>query len=191
MNTSVKSKVNRLGLIGQIVTVLLIISAVISLISGLQALSEYSRQAQESAVLIESADVVLEEVTVIPADDGARLSQIIGIGQLAGSLIVYGFLMWAAAGFRRCDSPFEDGVIRRMNVFAWVLLVFSVLVQIAYGLPDLIQILRMQPGSLYLAEAVSRMVLPSFPLAVALIVLFLVRVFRHGAALQREVDETL
>ena len=78
-----------------------------------------------------------------------------------------------------------------MNVFAWVLLVFSVLTQIAYALPELIQTVQMRLGSLYLLDALQRMILPSFSLAVALIVLFLVRVFRHGAALQREVDETL
>ena len=191
MNTSVKSKVNRLGRIGQIVTVLLIISAIISLVVQIDLMAECNRQMQGGIEVIESMGVEVEEVTVLPADDGARLSQIIGVGQLAGSLIVYGFLMWVAAGFRRCDSPFEEGVIRRMNVFAWVLLVFSVLTQIAYALPELIQTVQMRLGSLYLLDALQRMILPSFSLAVALFVLFLVRVFRHGAELQREVDETL
>ena len=59
--------------------------------------------------------------------------QIAMIVSAAFSVVVFVFLLLAADAFRRCDSPFEDRVIRRMNVFAWVLLanaLFNLLISI-------------------------------------------------------------
>jgi len=191
MNTLVKMKVNRLGRIGQIITVLLIISVVISLAVQVSALVEHIRILQGNAALLQPVEEGVEEVTIIPSDDGYMHSLIYGVAQLTGSLICYGFLMRVAAGFSRCDSPFEDGVIRRMSVFAWVLLIHSIVMQIAYGLPHLVEAMRDNVSNLYLLDALRNLLLPSFSLAVALFVMFLVRIFRHGAELQQEVDETL
>lgn len=219
MNTSTKTKINRLGLAGMILAIVLAALAIFNAFVTFDATFGALKNAESSAVdtvewtvtdtdadgsvinQSEGTDVYLNGSLT---DDPELLAQAVrqqrvlqtvqgvtyGIGALA-SIVAYVFLAFTADAFRRCDSPFEDRVIRRMNVFAWVLfasVLISVLGSVArMYLPDLIL------GS---GRAAVPLLIPSLlssfaPLVVPLIVLFLVRVFRHGAALQKESDETL
>ena len=260
MNTNVKTKINRLGLVGVIIAIVLVVSTVINFalvtrtgIRNFNASDADSYDTLEQSVL--SAIVAGEDTAVrIESDEGVRYDlsyfdgeevkpfsftkdgetyvidvptsestsfrftvedpnaalarahtkqvfryahQIAMIVSAAFSVVVFVFLLLAADAFRRCDSPFEDRVIRRMNVFAWVLLanaLFNLLISISIELYTRFAIEANIVGNLTsdgIVESVLYLVTPSFPLVVSLIVLFLVRVFRHGAALQRESDETL
>lgn len=187
MNTSIKTKVNRLGRAGQIIAILLIVSAVISSIfwtantvDTALRLIRYSKP--EGDVWIDASDS-FQNIYLLVTQITATLA-----GYL--SIVVYAFLLRTANGFRHCDSPFEDGVIRRMRVFAWGLLAVSALTMLLYNVPNLVVSLR-YPSALSVLDSISNLILPSFALSIALFVLFLVRIFRYGAQLQKESDETL
>lgn len=117
-----------------------------------------------------------------------------GLAYCAVYLVVFVFLKRLADGFRRCDSPFSDDVIHRMTVFAWVLLIGSV---VASGAEATVNSLiarsldlqfSLNPSGLNSGVDVSF----SFaPILVALLVMFLTMIFRYGAQLQKESDETL
>lgn len=264
MNTSTKTKINRLGLVGVIISILLIISSLVSLVlvtnrsvrniqyyhnaaygSGsydaaeLKAL-EALTSGQDGAVTIETEegtaymlplgpneadgtityfvendeyqilyptgdnssyrfDVTDPETALAKAHARIIFEDALSVLQIVSavfSVVVFVFLLLAADAFRRCDSPFEDRVIRRMNVFAWVLLasaLFNLFVSLFSEIGG--RIFYENIAGFYTAngivESVLYLITPSFPLVVSLIVLFLVRVFRHGAELQKESDETL
>lgn len=259
MNTNVKTKINRLGLVGVIIAIVLVVSTAINFalvtrtgIRNFNASDADSYDTLEQSVL--SAIVAGEDTAVrIESDEGVRYDlsyfdgeevkpfsftkdgetyvidvptsestsfrftvedpnaalarahtkqvfryahQIAMIVSAAFSVVVFVFLLLAADAFRRCDSPFEDRVIRRMNVFAWVLLanaLFNLLLSLATEIGT--RVFYQNISGYYtnngILESVLYLVTPSFPLVVSLIVLFLVRVFRHGAELQKESDETL
>ena len=256
MNTNVKTKINRLGLVGVIIAIVLVVSTVINFALAtnatvrrfgldsedaygtlerkvLTALAEHEdlavREETEESVIcfltLEDGETISftknngeYEVSVPtsentnylfytddPLGDLSRLNAIrffssaTAIAQVvsaAFSVVVFVFLLLAADAFRRCDSPFEDRVIRRMNVFAWVLLanaLFNLLLSLATEIGT--RVFYQNISGYYtnngILESVLYLVTPSFPLVVSLIVLFLVRVFRHGAELQKESDETL
>ncbi|MBR0507049.1 MAG: DUF2975 domain-containing protein [Clostridia bacterium] len=263
MNTNVKTKINRLGLVGVIISILLIVSTLVTfaLVTNrsvqnirsnhtgayygdydsleMESLSILAAE-QDNAVKIETEDGITYMLPLGPSEedgtftysikDGAYeilyplsenssysftvedpegalakaraqvifndATSILQIVSAAFSVVVFVFLLLAADAFRRCDSPFEDRVIRRMNVFAWVLLA-SALFNLFLSLFSEIggRIFYENIAGYYTAngivESVLYLVTPSFPLVVSLIVLFLVRVFRHGAELQKESDETL
>ena len=83
--------------------------------------------------------------------------------------------------FRVCISPFDEAVIKRMNIFAWTLIVCAVVGSLATGVAT---------------AAVAGIGNFSFnlnlvPIFAALVVFFLCMIFRYGAKLQQEADETL
>ena len=191
MNTLVKSKVNRLGRIGQIVAFLMILSAMISLVTGVKALVQIIQSMREYTEMLETIEGPVTDLTDRSWEFYNLLNAIGSVVQSVLTVVVYLFLMRVAEGFRWCDSPFADGVIRRMTVFAWVLLAYSIVAPLLFTVPNLIRAIREHYETVYLLDSIRVIVLPSFTLAVSLFVLFLVRIFRHGAELQREVDETL
>jgi len=191
MNTLVKMKVNRLGRIGQIIAFLMILSAIISVFSGISALIQHIQNAREYAEVLESLEEPVMDLTDHTQEFYNLVNLIGGLVQSVLTLVLYIFLMRVAEGFRWCDSPFEDGVIRRMTVFAWILLAYSIVAPLIFTMPNLIRGIRDHYETIYLLDSIRHIILPTFTLAVALFVMFLVRIFRHGAELQQEVDETL
>ena len=265
MNTSAKAKINRLGLVGVIISIILIISAFLNLVLvtnraihqfGPDSGGKYRLLEQKALnILIEQKDHA-EKVTAngetyyeLPFGDGTRFvfyeygdpdnhvygelydivvptddefvtyrftvenpekalvkmqaqqradvaNEILTIISSAFAVVVFVFLLLVANAFRRCDSPFETRVIRRMCVFAWVLFadaLFNHLLALSFEIYT--RVFYSNVAGYYtesgIAESVLQLVTPSFAFVVSLIVLFLVRVFRHGAALQKESDETL
>ena len=238
MNKTIKTKVNRLGLIGVILSIILIVSALINCVlytnSEIRDISY--RHSTESMIVhllgylpcdengnlpsytirqegdkfyfdyydaqVSSYNSVeIEDPETYLAKNKAEFALLDACGiersvRIAASVVVYVFLLLAAEAFRRCDSPFEDHVIRRMKVFAWVMLA-NALFGLVMSLAEEIGIRIILPGisgyytSSGILETVLRLATPSFPLVASLVILFLVRIFRHGAELQKESDETL
>lgn len=98
-------------------------------------------------------------------------------------LVIFVFMLRLAEAFRTCESPFEDGIVRRMTTFAWVLLGGAVLMGVTFDS-------GLFKGSGVLFGGVNYS-LNIVPVLIALVVLFLARIFRYGAKLQQESDETL
>ena len=102
----------------------------------------------------------------------------------ATMLVIFVFLLRLADAFRVCGSPFEDGVIRRMMTFAWVLLGGAVLMGLSFTG-------SISGMGIYGGFGKMNYSVRFAPVLIALIVLFLASVFRYGAKLQKEADETL
>ena len=122
------------------------------------------------------------------------LAALSGLIYCAALLVVFVFLLRLSKAFHRCDSPFDDLVIKRMSVFAWVLVGCAAAASIAEGIANsLLQrtvdlSFALNPSDMSTGFDFSF----SFgPILIALIVLFLTVVFRYGAQLQKESDETL
>lgn len=244
MNTAtIKTKVNRIGVLGQIVSIILIVLMAVScfaLIAGtvvfallpqdaitVSAQSDIGITVGKSLIgpyMDEISDDVLSninaelrvngtEYTGMTADktaDGlvfhaatdeikfqvARFgyTMLSGLAYCACLLVVFIFLKRLSDGFRRCDSPFDDIVVKRMNVFAWVLLIGSVAASIAEAIANALMMrgldleLSLNPAGMSDGLHLSFSFAPIF---IALIVLFLTMIFRYGAQLQKESDETL
>ena len=117
-----------------------------------------------------------------------------GLVYCAALLVVFIFLKRLSDAFRHCDTPFSDDVIRRMSVFAWVLMGGAVLSSVAEAIGN-----AMIRRSIDLSFALNPSGMNtgldvSFhfgPILIALLVLFLTVIFRYGAQLQKEADETL
>ena len=83
--------------------------------------------------------------------------------------------------FQACRSPFDEPVIHRMNTFAWTLIVCAVVSCFARAsVAAILSGWQRMSFNLNLTSVFT-----------ALMVFFLCMVFRYGAQLQREADETL
>ena len=109
-------------------------------------------------------------------------------------LVVFVFLKRLFDGFRHCDSPFSDDVIRRMTVFSWVLLGSAVLMSVAESIGNSLINRSIDLSFTLNPTGVNSGFEFSFsfaPILIALLILFLTMIFRYGAKLQKEADETL
>ena len=104
-----------------------------------------------------------------------------GLIAIASGIVTLVMFMKLCDAFRTCRSPFDEAVIRRMTTFAWTLIVCAAVSAFAAGI-----------GSAAL-EGFGKVSfnLSLSPIFTALIVFFLCMIFRYGAQLQREADETL
>lgn len=173
MNTAIKTKINRIGKIGVIFAILLIISSVISLVMWTIQLFRHGQGFQ-------SFEFTLRLILYVAMD--------------ASLIVVYAFLFRVATEFQRCDSPFENNVIRQMSVFGWILFGNAVL-EALVNTPNLLTSSKDFYSSfdyvVNVFESAKALIFPSFSLVVSLIVLCMVRIFRYGAQLQKQSDETL
>ena len=237
MNSSIKKKVNGIGLAGKIVSIILIVCMAVGcffLLVGTIALAAVPKDAvrltantgvelsidKGSIVIkglddIESVDKALKIAGIdldldnpdpdIPVEfntDGDAIVASIppmryeftardlipvlltGLITCAAMLVIFVFLLRLADAFRTCDSPFDEKVIKRMMTFAWVLLGGAVLMGVNFtGSLNGMGIVDKFGGLSYSTRFA--------PILIALIVLFLSAVFRYGAQLQKEADETL
>ena len=104
-----------------------------------------------------------------------------GFVGIASAIVTLVMFLQLCKAFEACRSPFDEPVIKRMNTFAWTLIVCAVVSCFARA---------------SVAAVLSGYQRMSFNLNLtsvftALIVFFLCMVFRYGAQLQREADETL
>ena len=104
-----------------------------------------------------------------------------GFVTVASAIVTLVMFLKLSDAFRTCRSPFDEPVIKRMNIFAWTLIVCAVVGSFASA-----------AASAALAGLGKRSFDVSLaPIFTALIVFFLCMIFRYGATLQREADETL
>ena len=104
-----------------------------------------------------------------------------GLTGIACAIVALVMFMKLCDAFRVCISPFDEAVIKRMNVFAWTLIICAVVGCVATAAAT---------------AAVAGLGNLSFnlnltPVFAALIIFFLCMIFRYGAQLQKEADETL
>ena len=104
-----------------------------------------------------------------------------GFVGIASAIVTLVMFLQLCKAFEACRTPFDEPVIQRMNTFAWTMIVCAVVSCFARGAASAI-LSGWQRVSFTLNFS---------SIFIALIVFFLCMVFRYGAQLQREADETL
>ena len=104
-----------------------------------------------------------------------------GLIGIASAIVTVVMFLKLCDAFKTCRSPFDEPVIHRMNIFAWTLIVCAVVGAFATAA---------------VSAALAGLGKMSFdlsltPIFTALVVFFLCMIFRYGAQLQQEADETL
>ena len=118
---------------------------------------------------------------------GAIWAGLVGIASAIVALVMF---LKLSDAFRVCRSPFDEAVIRRMNIFAWTLIVCAVVGSFA-GSAAQSAVMAFQNAGIHVGTKNFGVSLNLSPIFAALIVFFLCMVFRYGAQLQKEADETL
>lgn len=172
MNISTKKRINRMGIAGMIFSILLILSSIL-------ACTNYIIGIVDTINLLSDPNMTVD---FFPSPFAHYFSDVCAILHHLGFIVAYCFLLRVANRVRLCDTPFEDEVIRRMTVFARVLFGVSVFAS-CMGVATWIAF--QQPANAIFS------LLPTIYLVVSLIVLGLTKIFRYGAELQKESDETL
>ena len=104
---------------------------------------------------------------------------LLALVDIAGIIVCLFFFKSLMSEFRQCDSPFSDGVVRKMRNFAISLLPAAV----ASSVSDTI-------FTYYFSVNHSlSMSLNLAPVVAALVIFVLVMIFNYGVALQKESDE--
>ena len=118
---------------------------------------------------------------------GAIWAGLVGIASAIVALVMF---LKLCKTFEACRSPFDEAVIRRMNIFAWTLIVCAVVGSFA-GSAAQSAVMAFQNAGIHVGAKNFGVSLDLSPIFAALIVFFLCMVFRYGAQLQKEADETL
>ena len=118
---------------------------------------------------------------------GAIWAGLVGIASAIVALVMF---LKLCKAFEACRSPFDEAVIRRMNIFAWTLIVCAVVGSFA-GSAAQSAVMAFQNAGIHVGAKNFGVSLALYPIFAALIVFFLCMIFRYGAQLQREADETL
>ena len=105
---------------------------------------------------------------------------IVGMIKLAAIVVALYFFKALMKAFKNCDSPFDDNVIKKMRAFAIALIPTMVVSSAANGVL----------GGLF-TGSFSFGSIEFMPVAYALIIFVLTAIFRYGAMLQKEHDETV
>ncbi len=229
MNTEIKKKVNTIGKVGRIITIILKVLA-IALIVCLCLGAVFSRIIPEDAITVDmegKAQIKISEkifkgklpiisedglengsftiggekyetVSVEQTDDGVTVdmqangitmdvrgtvmrSCLIGLIYTAAMLVMLCFLKKLMSELENCDTPFAPGVIKRMTNYAWSLIPMAVL----SGFSGTEWILMSARSGQINYTVNLHLVL------IILVILALVQVFKYGAQLQQQADETL
>lgn len=100
---------------------------------------------------------------------------------LAMTFVTLCFISSLCKAFRDCQSPFEDNVIKKMQNFAYSLIPWALISTVTNSISD-----SFMNNKLSLTFTVDLGVV-----LIVLVVLVLVYIFKYGAVLQQESDETL
>ena len=106
---------------------------------------------------------------------------LIGIVSLTMTLITLFFIGSLCKAFRDCASPFEESVIKKMQSFAFSLIPWAVISTVTNGIAE----------GLFSNKFSLNFTIDLGVVLLVLIVLVLVYIFKYGAILQQESDETL
>ena len=105
----------------------------------------------------------------------------VGLVSVASAIVFMVMFLQLCKAFQTCRTPFDEPVIQRMTAFAWALIICALVSCIAQA----------SVGALLTGWQHMSFSLNLAPVFIALIVFFLCMIFRYGARLQREADETL
>ena len=105
----------------------------------------------------------------------------VGLVSVASAIVFMVMFLQLCKAFQTCRTPFDEPVIQRMTAFAWALIICAVVSCIAQA----------SVGALLTGWQHMNFSLNLAPVFTALIVFFLCMIFRYGAQLQQEADETL
>lgn len=169
---STKIKINQIGHAMQIIAIVMIILTVLNFSSTVVYETQYQKSSSEISSLVSARLYATPWFSLITN----------GLICLF-NIVAYVFLVRAAVEFRRCETPFAEETLRRTNLFAIMMIVGA---GAEFVVTCVTIILSRSIGLLYFAPILALPVVFA-----ALVMLFLTNVFRHGAALQKEVDETL
>lgn len=114
---------------------------------------------------------------------------VIGLVYMTAVLVVFCFLDALMKEFRTCETPFAPGVIRKMSNFAWSLLPMGLLSGFSGGevLP-----VRFFSVNTFSVDGLGKGFTVNISVILMILVVFaLVQVFKYGAELQQQADETL
>lgn len=100
---------------------------------------------------------------------------------LAMTFVTLCFISSLCKAFRDCQSPFEDNVIKKMQNFAYSLIPWALLSTVSNSVSD-----SFMSNKISLSLTVDLGVV-----LIVLVVLVLAYIFKYGAVLQQESDETL
>ena len=104
-----------------------------------------------------------------------------GLVGIASAIVTLVMFLKLCRAFEACRTPFDEPVIQRMTTFAWTLIVCAVVSCFARGaVSAVLSGWQRMSFNLNLTSVFT-----------ALMVFFLCMVFRYGAQLQKEADETL
>lgn len=154
--------------------------------------NEISTQIKDSMVTdgLENVEVsVMEDIINIAGDYEAgtfSLRDLAGIlvlaaATLAMTFVTLSFISSLCKAFRDCQSPFENNVIKKMQNFGYSLIPWALLSTVTNSISDSFMSRRL---SLSLTVDLGVVL-------IVLVVLVLVYIFKYGAVLQQESDETL
>lgn len=112
--------------------------------------------------------------------DIARLL-LLALVTLVMAFITLLFVGALCKAFRDCQSPFEESVIKKMQNFAYALIPWTIVTTVTNSMFD----------SLMNQKIALNLTLDLGVVLIVLVVLVLVHIFKYGAVLQQESDETL
>lgn len=151
---------------------------------------QFDRAMQEKDEDFAIRDYKVEKNTIsldfVTGENTFRIRNLVGplivaLLYLAASYVTMWFVGKLCTAFRGCASPFDGEVIRRMKNFAYSLIPWVVLSWVSDGiLSDTIPFANHSSGGFDLKSVL-----------LILLILGLCAIFRYGAELQREHDETL
>ena len=153
---------------------------------ALAAAQENLMAEHEGVTLDKGADGLVVHVTDIDQQSSMGIRDALkaiwaGLVAIASGIVTLVMFKKLCEAFSVCRTPFDEAVIRRMTTFAWTLIVCAVVSSFAAAV-----------GSAALAGfGKMNFNLSLNPIITALIVFFLCMIFRYGAQLQQEADETL
>lgn len=141
----------------------------------------------EGVTLTKTDDGLLVHVDMLGTEEttfgirDARKAIWAGLVSVASAIVTVVMFLKLCNAFQACRSPFDEPVIKRMNTFAWTLIVCAAVSCFA----------RASVGALLSGWQRMSFNLNLTSVFTALMVFFLCMVFRYGAQLQKEADETL
>ncbi len=152
-------------------------------------------EAGTEELVINGEDVAIENVEVVGSMvhiTHENEQYVLDIHEMSGMLIVLALMLvlvmislvfagGLCKAFRDCQSPFEENVIRKMQHFAYSLIPWIVASSVIEGIGSKF----MTGGQMITVSVDVGMIL------VVLVVFLLVYIFKYGAVLQQESDETL
>ena len=152
-------------------------------------------EAGTEELLINGEEVVAEDVEIV--GNRIRVTQeneqyVLDIHEMSGMLIVLALMLvlvmislvfagGLCKAFRDCQSPFEENVIKKMQNFAYSLIPWAIISSVADSVSN----------SIMGHKVAINLSVDLGVVLIVLVVFLIVHIFKYGAVLQQESDETL